>query len=139
MLDLTEDKNSIRLIRDTSRSPTLKFNGNVGNINPALFVKNFEEDAELQGLTNREKLITFMNAMKGEALVWVNTTDTEAYSQIKQDFLSKYWNERIQQQVIDHILDGRYNEARDESMKSYFRKFADFMPDISLFQEVKFG
>ena len=119
-----ERGSTIRVIRESSRIANMKFSGNVGTNNPARFVRNFEENADLEGLSNREKLISFMNSMKGESYLWVNTTDAETYYQLRQDFLSKYWSNTIQQKVIEYILDGKYDPTTDSSMETYFRKWA---------------
>ena len=64
---MNNPRRSIRLIRETSRVDAMKFNGNIAKCNPKKLVRDFEENATLEGLQGREKLSFFKTIMKGEA------------------------------------------------------------------------
>ena len=104
-----EERAPVRLICKTLRIGMLKFNRDVGKNNPAKFVERFEELAEIEGLSEREKLATFTMAMQGPAFTWVNTTDADTFRQLRAKFLNKYKIEIIQRKFRYCLLDGQYD------------------------------
>lgn len=60
--------------------------------------------------------------MKGEALAWINTIETNNYNEMRREFLNKFWNGRIQRNIVDFILDGRYDWKKETSLEGHFRK-----------------
>lgn len=74
-----EARQSIRLIRETSRINNVKFEGNVVKCNPKKLVRNFEENAATEGLSEREKLSAFTGILKGDAAQWLETLEVENY------------------------------------------------------------
>ena len=111
-------------MRETSRIGHIKFNDNVEKTNPGWFIRRFEDAAQSEGLNASEKSTALTNAMQGDDMQWVNTTDAGSYIQLRQEFLSKYWNDGIQQKVADYIWDGKYDYKTETSMEMYFRNWA---------------
>ena len=78
-----ENRRSIRLIKETSRIASMRFDGNVVKCNPSKLIRELEENASLEGLNEREKLTVFKSIMKGEASAWIESVEAENYQSIK--------------------------------------------------------
>lgn len=72
-----EARQSIRLIRETSQINNLKFEGNSVKCNPRKLIRNFEENAAVEGLSEREKTTAFAGVLKGEAAQWAEFERSE--------------------------------------------------------------
>ena len=120
----TNPRRSIRLIKETFRLSGMKFEGNVVKCNPRRFIRDFQENATLEGLNEREKLTLFKSLMKGEAMAWVESVESESFTNIRREFLNKYWNQTIQRKIVHQILDGKYSDEVESSLETYFRKWS---------------
>lgn len=129
-LQQPEARQSIRLIRETSRINNLQFEGNVVKCNPRNLIRNFEENADIEGLSEREKTTAFAGVLKGEAAQWAETIEIRNYQDLKREFLRKYWSERVQRKVVEYILDGRYDAKSESGREAYFRKWASLAKSL---------
>ena len=85
--------------------------------------KEFEGNAHLEALNKREKFTVFRSIIKGEAATWIGTLEADCYVALRNEFLMKRWNPKIQRKKVDHILDGRFENTSGGRLKTYFRKW----------------
>ena len=59
-------------------------------VNPAHFIRHFDDAAHCNGINEREKVTAFLNNMQGAAALWASTMEADTFAQVKPEFLNKF-------------------------------------------------
>lgn len=120
-----------RMPIDMKNMPT--YNG-TSNINPKEYIKRLETWLDEQQIQPNEYTSWAKKTLRGPAKLWdeIFCDDIRSYRNWKQEFLQKYWSRSKQQQALMEIYNGKFSQAENTEMATYFLKTIRKIKEIDL-------
>lgn len=118
-------------IRFATRSETrgkpfddLKYTGYSDKKHPMRFLDEFEEIADHEGMSTKDRFYFFKRCLVGKARDWYENQEFRKFDEAAMKFAFKYWGRTEQQQLRDKLRSDIYRPNTGRSMAEHAQKLA---------------